>query len=150
MTRLPATVAAAGLAAALLTAAAPQQLDGWEGRSWQAYSSIAMAITGDITTTPTAIVFGNGASLAVQAVQQGVPGLWGFESAPGPATVLQVVPPANPVLLEGNTLCGMQPTYITLAVVADGSLAMTVYGGSAVPTSSQSDDVCAIYYYGPM
>lgn len=120
----------------------------WVGQSWQAYSSISIAITGNITTMPTEIIFGNGARMPVRVVQENVPGVWSFGSEVGTATILQVTPPTNPILLEGNTLCGTQATYIALAVDARGGMTMTVFRGASVPQSSQSNDVCAMYDYG--
>lgn len=120
----------------------------WSGQSWQAYSSISMAITGNITTTPTEIIFGNGARLPVRVVADNVPGAWGFGGEVSSAAILQVTPPTNPRLLEGNTLCGMQTTYIALAVDSRGGMTMTVFAGPSVPQSSQSNDVCAMYDYG--
>lgn len=123
--------------------------DDWAGRTWIAYSSISMAITGDITTAPNEIVFGNDARLPVEVLQENVAGQWGFGSDIVRATVLRVTKPVNPALLEGNTLCGTQPTFVSLYIEPQGGLALTVYGGTDMPQDSQSDDVCAIYYYDP-
>lgn len=126
---------------------APSAAGGWSGRTWAAYSSISLAITGNITTTPTEIIFANGARLPVRVVQDNLPGVWGVGEA-GAAAVLQVTSPVNPTLLEGNTLCGPQPTFISLFVEQSGGLAMTVYSGPAAPRGDQSDAVCAMYFYG--
>lgn len=144
--RLAATAALSAVALAVTSVSAQND---WAGRTWTAYSSISMAITGDITTTPTEIVFGNGETLSVEVVQGNATGQWGFSTEIGQATVLRVTKPLNPALIEGNTLCGPQPTFLSLYVEPQGGLTLTVYSGSTVPESSQSDDVCAIYGYDP-
>ena len=140
---------AAALSAVALAVTSVSAQNDWTGRTWAAYSSISMAITGDITTTPSEIVFGNGESLPVEVVQERATGQWGFSTDIGQATVLQVTKPQNPALIEGNTLCGPQPTFLSLYVEPQGGLTLTVYSGSTVPENSQSDDVCAIYSYDP-
>ncbi len=142
---------AAGVALVLAsTVAGAAVQDAWAGRGWEAYSSISMAITGNIITNPTEIVFGNGATMPVQVVADDVQGAWGVGSEMGPATVLRITQPVNPPLVEGNTLCGAQPTYISLYIEPQGGLAMTVYWGDVMPQSSRGDDVCAMYFYGAM
>jgi hypothetical protein len=74
------------------------------GEKWEAVSTTAMAITGDLIFSPDRITFGNGKSLPL-APSGTVPTF----SAPMEsvnATLYRVTTPADPVLLHGNRLCG--------------------------------------------
>jgi hypothetical protein len=120
-------------------------------QTWQAMSRTATGITGDITVTPQRITFQNGASIEIQAVDQDLDnGL----------TLYQVLSKTNPVLLNGNQLCGQAPVdYLTLQQLgadraADLSMTLYYYPDSLrlkdLPLRDQSDQtrtMCAIYNY---
>lgn len=120
-------------------------------QTWQAMSRTATGITGDIIVTRDDIVFKNGASIQIKAVDQN------FETG---TTLYQVTSKNNPVLLNGNLLCGEAPVnYLTLQRSEPGQaadLSMTVYYYPEtlrlrdLPLSDQSDttrSMCAIYNY---
>ena len=72
-------------------------------QDWTATSTTSLAITGDITVSADRITFENGASIAIRAVSPDRPGIY------------RVDPPGNPVLKNGNRLCGDDaPTFIAL------------------------------------
>ncbi|MDP2619171.1 MAG: hypothetical protein Q8P46_03180 [Hyphomicrobiales bacterium] len=62
--------------------------------------------------------------------------------------VYKLTPPSDPVLLNGNTLCGMpEPvTYVVLAQSSPRSLGLTVFTG-ANPPQGFGDQSCAAYFY---
>jgi hypothetical protein len=138
-----------GGSAAATTPAASGAAATWSGKTWQAGSQNAMSSTGDITTNPTAILFSNGTQLPVRIAKDGVPGKWGFSDETGIASILEVTQPgANPVLLEGNTLCGAPVKYVSLWQEAQGGLYMIAFKGGGLPHGIDSDEVCAVYTYG--
>jgi hypothetical protein len=66
--------------------------------------------------------------------------------------VFTIDPPSNPVLLQGNRLCGDQPpTFLTL-YRDGGSLALSVFDGPDMPPSPTDGldtppGLCATYHY---
>ena len=100
----------AALAAALLPlCASPAPI---QPEDWQAYSRTAQAITGSVRFSPRQITFGNGASLPLQQIEP----LPAFKTGigPGELTLYRVTKPANPVLLQGQGLCGKPVTQIVV------------------------------------
>jgi hypothetical protein len=74
------------------------------GEHWEAVSTTAISITGDVTFAPGRITFGNGKSLPLAAAGS-VPG-FGAPTGAVDATLYRVTAPDDPVLLHGNRLCG--------------------------------------------
>jgi len=115
----------AALAASLLTA--PAAADGVRHETrLVALSNTAMSITGNVRLREDAggnvsvIVFQNGSSLKL---------------TPGPdfGGVYRVTPPANPLLLHGNRLCGgSSATWVALAFGIHGAVSMLVYNGKVM------------------
>jgi hypothetical protein len=108
---------------------------------WKASSNSATAVTGDITLGTDRIVFANGESIRLVPVE-------------GRRGVFKVDPPANPVLMNGNRLCGEEDvTYVVLALGSnDDSLFMKVFEGPDVPQEAVADPnpqggTCAIYNF---
>lgn len=141
MSTLPATrsisISACLLIAASLLLAHPADA---ACAKWTATSRTATAITGDITTCPGTLSFGNGTKLKLQFVGN-KKGSWAFGSADS-AMIYRVTPPSDPLLLNGNTLCGEPVHFIALSPTGDGRLGMTVFG-------AQLSDFCAVYFYDP-
>lgn len=79
---------------------------------WQAMSTTAMSITGDITLSGDRITFANGQFLDLQPVEQ--------DAANG-QTLFRVTTKANPELLNGNRICGSQPIDYLLAQTREGA-----------------------------
>jgi hypothetical protein len=147
------TMLATGLMAALLlptagAAAAAEQ--------WEATSTTAMAITGNVTFSPDRITFKNGASLPLMLVGHAA----AFETVPNqrvPADLYKVTAPADPLLLNGTRLCGGGPiqkpvTYIAVwPVPASGGRqgrGMNVFSGATPPQPSGSrTGECGLYFY---
>ncbi len=108
---------------------------------WKASSTSATAVTGDIAVGTDRIVFANGESIRLVPVE-------------GRRGVFKVDPPANPVLMNGNRLCGEEDvTYVALALASnDNSLFMKVFEGSDVPLEAVADPnpqqgTCATYNF---
>ncbi len=110
----------------LLPAAARAQT-----QKWVATSKTAMAITGDITVGPDTITFGNGQSIKIKPLTSGVS---------------KLTPPADPELLEGNTLCGRPVTYVMLIPAKDG-LELQAYWGAKQPVAPNGAGMCASFFY---
>ena len=107
---------------------------------WVAASTTAMSITGDIEISADRIIFDTGASLDLRPVA-GVDHLFTLD----PAT-------DNPVLLNGNYLCGSNtpPKYIAFA--QDGtSMFLLAFDGPDEPKLSpdplDQDGICASFTY---
>ena len=106
---------------------------------WKASSTTATAVTGDITLGTDRIVFANGESIRLVPVE-------------GRRGVFKVDPPTNPVLVNGNRLCGEDVTYVVLAQGSNNSLFMKVFEGPDVPLEAVADPnpqegTCATYSF---
>lgn len=122
---------------------------------WEAASTTASAITGDVTFTETRIIFAGGQSLPLTAAGS-VPKFTASDQL-GAAVIYKVTKPANLVLTAGNPLCGSaarpaSATYIviwhTKPIGADvDPTSMAVFSGSAVPHSDSDTDLCGIFNY---
>ncbi|MFD1381500.1 hypothetical protein [Fodinicurvata halophila] len=100
-----------------------------DSHDWIATSTTAMAITGDISVEDDRIVFQNGAALELGALGPDRPGLYRVSSS------------QNPVLLNGNRLCGDKPpAFVALAhsetsdsLAKSQSLHLKVFDGAEEP-----------------
>ncbi len=124
------------------------------GEHWIATSTAAISITGDLTVRPDRIVFSNGASLPIRRVRSTT-----FTDELGAtvrAAVYRVTPPADPMLLRGNHLCGGTPAVPVSYVVlwnskpvmpgARDGRALAVYSGRTEP-SANTKTSCAVLRY---
>ncbi|ODA66091.1 hypothetical protein A7A08_02943 [Methyloligella halotolerans] len=110
---------------------------------WEAVSTTAMSITGNITIDEYKVTFENGESLGLRPVGEDEPG------------VFVVTPEANPTLLNGNKLCGNEPpTFLVFgrpkADGGDETLYLKVFDTNDVPEASNEMDqpgICASYTY---
>lgn len=110
-----------------------------------AISKTAMAITGDIEMDDFEMVFENGEKLVFDELVGDTFLVSGEEVG---ASVYSVRAPANPVLDNGNRLCGdSQVTYVaSWSAVSDDSLTIVaVFDTQDVPGSDA--DMCASYTY---
>jgi hypothetical protein len=130
------------------------------GEKWEAVSTTAMAITGDLIFSPDRITFGNGKSLPLAPF-----GTVPTFSAPMEsvnATLYRVTTPGDPVLLHGNRLCGGRaPQPVTFIVVWKPARvgsdvdprSMAAFSGDTRPTAAGGPGFCGTYNYeagGPM
>jgi len=125
-------------------AASPEQ--------WEAVSTTAMSITGNVRFSPDRITFQNGKSLALARAGMMMV-TEGRES--GPATLYRVVKPENPVLLRGNRLCDAPVTFIAVwrhqpfggdVDPRDLIVIVIVYSGTGSPATGGGHS-CATYSY---
>lgn len=132
----------AGLSAILLSAPATAAL-GVE--RWTATSTTAIGITGDIALSPTRLVAaGKVFRLAVAA------DVTNFATNEGPqaARILRVIRPINPVLRNGNKLCGAPVRWIAVYRSDHGkSLNMAAFIGGAQPSGETGSDLCGTFLY---
>lgn len=130
-------IAAAAMLAAMASPAA-------RAETYTAVSNTAMSITGDIAFDDYGIVFANGEKLVLSD-------LVAYEIKVGEetrdASVYKVETPADPVLLNGNKLCGNgDVTYV--ASWAEGDDGMTIVAVFTTPEVPLSDaEMCASYSY---
>lgn len=121
-----------------------------DSHDWIATSTTAMAITGDILVEDGRIVFQNGAALELEALGPDRPGLY------------RVSPSQNPVLLNGNRLCGDKPpAFVALAhsetsdsLAKSQNLYLKVFDGAKPPPAAvakgmdtDSPGLCALLNY---
>jgi hypothetical protein len=110
------------------------------GAKWTAVSTTAMSITGDIEMTDDSITFQNGARIGLRPVADA-------------AGIFTLDPPtANPVLLNGNYLCGSNVPPKYLALPSDGTTAyLLAFDGPDVPKLAadplDQTGICALYTY---
>lgn len=104
--------------------------------TWQPVSKTAISITGKVIFTKHKITFQNGQSLPIKAASEdGIDG-----------QLFKVLKPADPVLLQGNTLCGRSTVKYFLVVGQEGTgRDLSVYDGKGEPTQETSS--CATYSY---
>lgn len=123
-------------------------------QQWQAINNTAASITGDITVTPDRITFAGGHALTLS--QPTALSRFRVEGSPIAATRYRVASPADPILLNGNRLCGgrtLAPvTYIVLWTprklagdTAPRSLA--AFSGTTPPTGTDSPGLCGTFRY---
>ena len=117
-----------------------------QGR-WVATSTASMAITGNIEVSGDTLTFGNDEKLALTKVAERS-GHWTPVGGNLPGTIYKLSPPSDPLLLNGNTLCGMKEpvTYVVLSEPYKGGLALSVFTGRDVPQGF-GDNNCAAYFY---
>lgn len=120
--------------------------------SWQALSTTALGITGNITLSDQALTFANDAQLKLQLVQY---------DAPNGVSLYKVLNQTNPKLLNDNLFCGEQPVDYMTAATSEGpggqsDLQITAYYYpeslrlSDLPLKDKDDltrSMCAIYNY---
>ncbi len=110
------------------------------GATWTAVSTTAMSITGDIEVADDSITFQNGERIGLKPVRDA-------------AGVFTLDPPtANPVLLNGNYLCGSNAPPKYLALPSEGTTAyLLAFDGPDVPTLAadplDQTGICALYTY---
>jgi hypothetical protein len=110
---------------------------------WNAASSTADAVTGDIRLSESEIVVANRSSLPIRPAY------------PGAEHVFAVDPATDPVMLNDNHLCASPVTYVTLLSYNAFALAIHMHDGARPPNEPTSADVsefarkgkCASYYY---
>lgn len=124
------------------------------GRQWQAISNTAASITGDITVTPDRIAFAGGHALTLS--QPTALPRFRAEGSPVAATRYRVASPADPILLNGNRLCGGRTpapvTYIVLwtprKLAGDTApRGLAAFSGTAPPTGTDSPGLCGTFRY---
>lgn len=110
---------------------------------YEATSKTAMAITGDISMDDFAITFANGKSLKFDELVSDSFVVGGETVG---ASVYSVKTPADPVLLNGNRLCGEgKVTYLATYGAGDGMTAVAVFATQDAPSSDA--EMCASYTY---
>lgn len=134
------------LAVALIVAAGPAGVSAaGTSEHWQAYSKTATAITGDIDLSPTYLRAGR-ATFRLKVAADSPH--FANETQASAARVLAVLRPANPVLLNGNTICGRNPVrWIAVWRVHGDMLALAAYSDRAMPTQEDSPGACGSFYY---
>ncbi len=122
-----------------LTIATPALAD-----NYTAVSNTAMSITGDIEFDDFGITFANGKKIVFDAL---ISDTFVVDGEKVPASVYSLAKPKDPVLLNGNRLCGEPVTYVASWGTGDeddGTI-VAVFSTQDVPQSSA--DMCASYTY---
>ncbi len=107
--------------------------------TWSPTSTTAIAITGEISIDGNRLTFGNGVSISLKPVGADRPGVYVID------------PPQNPVLMNGNRLCGEEmPTFLVLAR-AGNSLYFKAFDSPEAPVASADplpqSGTCATYNF---
>lgn len=111
--------------------------------TYAAVSNTAMSITGDIELDETGITFENGEQVTFGAQ---VADRLTVDGQPVEAHVFSLAEPRDPVLLNGNRLCGAPVTYVASWETSDGSgTVLAVFSTSDAPESDAG--MCASYTY---
>ncbi len=111
------------------------------GDRWEAFSTTAQSITGDIILEPNSITMGSGSVLQIEPVPGDVPKLYRFTGA------------EHLRLIRDNSLCGPDTTdgYLVLASPGDNMLEIDVFDGDPPPGSVENmqslPNFCASYIY---
>lgn len=108
---------------------------------YTAVSNTAMAITGDIELDETGITFENGAQITFE---ERVGDTLEVNGKQVDASVFSVAEPSDPVLLNGNRLCGAPVTYVA-SWGSNGLTTVAVFSTQDAPGSDA--DMCASYSY---
>ncbi|UPA23292.1 hypothetical protein [Shinella oryzae] len=111
--------------------------------TYAAVSNTAVSITGDIELDETGITFENGEQLTFE---EQMADRFTVDGQSVEAHVFSLAEARDPVLLNGNTLCGAPVTYVASWETSDGS--GTVLAVFSTPQPPESDaDMCASYTY---
>jgi hypothetical protein len=113
------------------------------GDDYTAYSKTAESVTGDISFDDFSITFANGESLAFAEL---LADHFIVDDNSVPASLYRVEVPGDPVLLNGNALCGAgDVTYVASWSAGEGLSAVAVFTGNRAPR--RSDEMCASYIF---
>ena len=111
--------------------------------TYAAVSNTAMSITGDIELDETGITFENGEQVTFGGKVADRLTVDGEEVE---ASVFSLAEPADPVLLNGNRLCGDPVTFAAAWETRDGSgTVLAVFSTPEAPKSNEN--MCASYTY---
>lgn len=111
--------------------------------TYAAVSNTAISVTGDIELDETGITFENGEQVTFAAR---VADRLTVDGKTVEAFVFSLAEPRDPVLLNGNRLCGAPVTYAASWETDDGS--GTVLAVFSTPQAPRSDaEMCASYIY---
>ena len=125
-------------AAALALGASAARAD-----SYAAVSNTAMSITGDIEFDDFSIVFANGEELVFSEL---VADNFVVDGKRVPASVYSIEEPADPILENGNRLCGAgDVTYLANWAGSDNLSIIAVFTTQDAPASDA--EMCASYTY---
>jgi hypothetical protein len=132
---------------ALASAALLAQSSAWPASAaeqWQVVGTTAMGTTGDVTFSPDRIAFGNGKALPLAAA--GTVRDFEVHGKKVNATLYRVTAPDDPLLLNGNRLCGGRPPQpVTFIAVWKPALigadvdprGIAAFSGNARPTMAR-------------
>jgi len=111
-------------------------------QKWQATSTTAMSITGDVQLSGSALYFQNGKSLNLKSVAR---------NDNGSRQVFKVEGNTNPVLNNGNYLCGPRPPAHLFVERTKTSMAIAVFESDQAPKLDfdvfMPVGACATYHY---
>lgn len=107
-----------------------------------ATSTTAMAITGDVEMDDFSMVFADGTRLDFDEL---VGDSFVVDGETVNASVYSVAAPMDPMLLNGNRLCGSGPVTYVASWGSDSDVAVAVFDTQDIPGSDA--DMCALYYY---
>lgn len=111
--------------------------------SYAAISNTAMSITGDIEFDDFGITFQNGKKIVFDEL---IGDTFVVDGQQVPASVYSVAEPKDPVLLNGNRLCGAPVTYVaSWGGATENDTIVAVFSTEGAPESS--DEMCASYTY---
>jgi hypothetical protein len=117
---------------------------------WSASSHTATAITGDVQFSPSQITFENGKALPLTLFEKASSFKDDIEGGVM-ADIYKVVTPADPILLNGNRLCGgakpLPVTFIAVWKPKSGGVWMASTSGATKP--KDMSDICGTYGYEP-
>lgn len=119
-------------------------------QTFEPLSRTAEAITGLITITQDAVVFGGNVQVDLQPLGER-DGVWADAGNRTAAQLFRVASDPG-TLLNGNTICGTDQPLRHLAVRQDESyggwvLTLLAFGGNAEPQGITSPDLCGTYAY---
>jgi len=117
---------------------------------WLASSHTATAITGDVRFSSSKIAFENGKDLPLTPFEKASSFNDDIEGEVM-ADIYKVVAPADPILLNGNRLCGgIKPRPVTfIAVWKPKSGGVWMASSSSATKPKGMDDICGTYGYEP-
>lgn len=114
---------------------------------YEAASTTALGITGDMSLTDTSIAFEDGTELRFSEM---IDAPIVYDGTKMPATIYKLATPSNPTFKgSGNDLCGQDVTYIATWADEDGAepgIILTTYTGATVPTNAD-EEMCSLYWY---
>ena len=115
------------------------------GVRYVAESNTAISITGDIELSHERLIVARRIVIPLHVVAGARP--FSTDQGKESARISRVTKSMNPVLLNGNRLCGAPVRWIVVWHMPERGLGMAAFSGERMPRSEDSPGLCGTFFY---